>query len=165
LDFEIAPEGTVMLNLLFPAQIDNRFRGQIAGIWVFGVLVALKLAIGFNSIFMGRQVAQGADGIPLDKFTPEAANEIVSIFALLGLLHVTMALLCVIALVRYRAMIPLLLALLLIERFARYAIVHFLPGVPPVQSAPGSIMGLILPALMIGGLLLSLWTRKTVGAE
>lgn len=149
-----------MLTLLFPQQIDNDFRGHKAGLWVFGVLVALKLVIGFNSIFSGQRVAQGADGIPLDRFAPDAVQEVLSLFALLGLLHMTMALLCVVALLRYRAMIPLLLAFLLLERLGRYAIIHALPGAPPVEHASGSVVSLILLGLMVAALLLSLWPRK-----
>ena len=154
-----------MLNRFFPAQFDNRFPGHKAGLWLFGVTVALKLLIGLRSIVSAREVAQGADGIPLDTFPAATAQQVVSIFGLLGLLHVTMALVCVAALVRYRAMIPLLFAVLLFERLGRKAIITFLPGATPVPGAPGAIVGLVLTTLLIAGLALSLWPPHSARAE
>jgi hypothetical protein len=60
-------------------------------------------------------VVRSADGIPLDTFTSGGAETVVSVTALLGLSHFLLASLCVLALIRYRAMIPLMYVLLLAE--------------------------------------------------
>jgi hypothetical protein len=68
-------------------------------------------------------------------------------------------------LVRYRAMIPLMFALLVLEYLSRRPILLFLPIVrsgPP----PGSVVNLALLAVMIVGLALSLRSKghgRTLG--
>jgi hypothetical protein len=82
----------------------------------------------------------------------------------LGLSRLITGLVGILALVRYRAMIPLLLALHLLEELGRGLILQILPiartGTPPV-----SIIHLVLLALMIMGLALSLWSRGDLQAH
>ena len=59
-----------MLNRLFPRQVDNRFDGHRAALWLLGLYIALKLVMGFNSIFNTAAIVSGPDGIPLDSFGP-----------------------------------------------------------------------------------------------
>ena len=104
-----------MLNQLFPRQIDNSYRAHKLALWLFGLVVLVKLAISLGSIFNGYEAPSSADGIPLDTFTPSGAQAVVTLFALLGLAHLTICLLCVVVLIRYRAMVPFMYALLLLE--------------------------------------------------
>jgi hypothetical protein len=64
-------------------------------------------------------------------------------------------LLCMLVLVRYRAMIPFMFALLLLEHLSKRLILHFLP-IPRTGTPPGNAVNLVLLALMIVGLALSL---------
>ena len=72
-----------MLKRLLPERIDNAYHGYKVALWLFGLLVFMKMAISVNSIVNGYSVASTADGIPLDTFTPAAAQSIVTLFALL----------------------------------------------------------------------------------
>ena len=148
-----------MLDQLLPQRFDNAYRGHKLALWLFGLLVLVKAAIALGSIFNGYEAASSADGIPLDTFTPAGAQTVVTLFALLGLLHLMLVLLCVLALVRYRAMIPLMFTVLLVEYLGRRLILFVMP-VATTGTPPGLFINLALLAVMIGGLLLSLWNQE-----
>ena len=97
-----------MLDRLFPRQVDNRFDGHRAALWLMGLLVALKLVVSLNSIFNTASVAQGADGIPLDSYGVAAAREVLTLFALTALGQLALALVALAALIRWRALVPFL---------------------------------------------------------
>ena len=83
-----------MLGRLLPARVDNTFHGSKLALWVFVSLLLLESMIGVNSIFMARDIASTADGIPLEAFAPAAVQAVVSLFAMLGLAHLVMCVLC-----------------------------------------------------------------------
>ena len=156
--------GTAMLERLLPRQLDNCFEGKRAALWLLGLYIALKLAMSVNSIFNAESVAAGADGIPLASYGPAAAREIVTLFALVGLGQLALAAVATIALIRYRAMVPLVLLLLLAEAFARRIIVL---ANEPIRTSAGSgalYINVALIGLLLAGLLLSLWPRRDVAA-
>ena len=105
-----------MFERLLPRQIDNTYHGHKVALWLFALLVLMKSVIGINSIFDGRDVAISADGIPLETFTPAGAQAVVSAFAAWGLAQLVICLLCLLVLARYRAMLPFMFALLLLEQ-------------------------------------------------
>lgn len=113
-----------MLDRLFPRQVDNRFDGQRAALWLLGLLVALKLVVALNSIFNTALVAEGADGIPLGSFGPDAAREVLALFALVALGQLILALIALAALIRWRALVPFLYLVSLVEMLARRLIVQ-----------------------------------------
>ena len=152
-----------MLNQFLPPQIDNTYRGHKLALWLFGLIVLMKVAMSVNSIFNGRVVASSADGIPLDTFTPAGAQAVVSLFAAWGLGQLMICLLCILVLVRYRAWIPFMFALLLVEHLGRRLIFWVMPIVR-TGSSPGFAINLVLLALMILGLVLSLWRRPLTAA-
>ena len=152
-----------MLNQFLPPQIDNTYRGHKLALWLFGLIVLMKVAMSVNSIFNGRVVASSADGIPLDTFTPAGAQAVVSLFAAWGLGQLMICLLCILVLVRYRAWIPFMFALLLVEHLGRRLIFWVMPIVR-TGSSPGLAINLVLLALMILGLVLSLWRRPLTAA-
>jgi hypothetical protein len=152
-----------MLGRLFPKQIDNTYRGHWLGMWLFVPIVLLELVIGTNSIINTRSVAMGADGIPLDSFSDAAAREVVIEFAILGLWRLLFALLGIAALIRYRAMIPLVYLLLLIQQIGGRAILMTHPtGAGTTQA--GSIVVLVLLGLTLAGFVLSLLGRTGAAA-
>ncbi|MGH9421314.1 MAG: hypothetical protein ACRD3J_15155 [Thermoanaerobaculia bacterium] len=148
-----------MIEQILPRSIDNVYRGHKLAFLPFGLLTLMRLVIGGNSIFNGYAVMTGADGIPLGSFPPAAVQALVSLWALLGLSRVVIGLLCVLVLVRYRAMIPIMFVLLLLQHLAGMAITYFLPLVntrPPAAS----IVNLTSITLLVVGLVLSLWKRR-----
>ena len=152
-----------MLNPLLPRHVDT-FRGHKLALWIFGVVIIVRGIMSVNSIVNGRTIASSADGIPLDTYPPAAASTLVALFALLGLANLMLALMGIVVLVRYRALIPLMFVLLLLHHLGRKVILYFFPIVR-VGSPPASIINLILLSLMVVGLALSLWRRENLRAS
>jgi hypothetical protein len=146
-----------MIERIFPSRIDNAYRGLRAGLWVFGLVVLIRLAMGANTMINTRSIAEGADGIPLDSYGAAAAGAVVSMFALLGLSKLVIGLLGLIALIRYRAMIPLILLLMLAEHGAGRLLALARPIVRSESAAPGFSINMALLGLLLLALLLSLW--------
>ena len=129
-----------MFNRLLPQRIDNTYRGHKLALWLFALVVFLKTSIGLGTIFNGRNAAISADGIPLDTFTPAGADAFVSIFAAWGLAQAMFGLLCIVVLVRYRAMVPFMFSLLLLEHLGRKLIFFVMP-IARTAEAPGPCGG------------------------
>ena len=150
-----------MLSRLFPPQADNRFDGHRAALWLLGLFVALRLVMGLNSIFNTASVAAGADGIPLETFGPAAAQTILTLFALTALGQLMLALVALGALVRYRALVPLIYLLLIGDHLVRRAVI----ALHDVARDDGSVVGWYifagLLALLSVGLILSLLPRRS----
>jgi hypothetical protein len=152
-----------MIARLFPRQMDNGYQGQRLAVWLLGLLVALKLVIALNSMINTEMVAAGADGFPLDRYGPEGAHAVLMLFATGATAQLTLGLLGVAALVRYRAMVPLVFLLFGIEFVTRRLV---LSGYA-VERAGDSLAPLFVNGafalLLAAGLLLSLWQRRGRG--
>ena len=147
-----------MLSRIFPKQIDNNYDGNKLAIWLLVPIVLLRALIGFNSIFFTRTVATSADGLPLDSFTAAGAQTVLALFALLCLFSLLLALLGLVVLVRYRAMIPFLYLFLLIQEVGNKAIVLANPVARSASSdtQAGSVIVLAILAMTFVGFVLSL---------
>lgn len=152
-----------MIGQFLPQRIDNAYRGHKLALWLFALVVFMKTSIGLGTIFNGRNAAITADGIPLDTFTAAGAQAFLSVFAIWGFAQVMIGLLCILALVRYRAMIPLMFALLLLEHLGRKLILFVMP-IARTETPPGVLINLALVAVMIVGLGLSLRTKDNTPA-
>ena len=147
-----------MLKTFLPQRIDNAYSGHRLALWLFALIVSVKILQSLVGILYGHTVVVSADGIPLDTYTPAGAQTVVAVWALSGLYRLITYLLCVLVLVRYRSAIPFMFALLALEFLAAQLILHFIPLVR-TGTAPGLFVNRILFALMIVGLALSLWNR------
>jgi hypothetical protein len=148
-----------MLGRIFPRQFDNAsYRGHRLGVWLFIPILVVELGIGTNSIINTRFVAASADGIPLDSYDAAGAEAVISLFALLGLSRVLLGLTGVMALIRYRAMLPFMYLLLLALQFGTKALVflHPIASSSPSGGGTGSVVVLGLITLMVVGFGLSL---------
>ena len=145
-----------MLERLFPRRADNRFEGLRPALWLLGLLIFVKLAMSLNSIANTESVAVGADGIPLASYGPEAARQVLLMFALLALGQLAITLIALITLIRYRALVPLIYLVLLGEQLARRAIAqsYAAPGARMTDVAWYVNYGLL--TLLVVGLALSL---------
>ena len=152
-----------MLERIFPRQIDNTYRGRRAGLWLFILLVAIKLIMSANSILNTRAIATGPDGIPLDSYGAAGAETVIRLFSFVALGQLVLALLGVVALIRYRAMIPLLYLLLIAEAVARRGIGLLHPIDGPEASPVGLYINLTLLAVLLVGFGLSLLNRPPRG--
>lgn len=145
-----------MLGRLFPRQADNRFEGYRVALWLMGLLIALKLVVGFNSIFNTAQVAAGADGIPLGSYGPAAAREVLTLFALVALGQLALAAIALLALIRWRSLVPFIYLVSLVEMLARRLIVQTQAVAHPGASPVAWFVTWGVLALLALGLLLSL---------
>jgi hypothetical protein len=153
-----------MFNQLLPQRIDNTYQGHKVALWLFALLVTLKVLMSLNSIINGRFVAGTADGIPLDTFMPAGAQAVVSLYAIWGLGQLTICVLCILVLVRYRAMIPFMFGVLLLEHLSRKLMLQVMPIVK-TGTSPAFTINTALLTLMIAGLALSLWRQDKLQAQ
>jgi hypothetical protein len=148
-----------MLDLLLPQRIDNSFRGQKAALWLLALMALMRTMMGVSVMFNTHMTAITADGIPLDAYPAPAAANIIAMFALLGLTYFMTAIVCWVVLARYRAAVPLLFALLLLQFVAGLLLRVFHPFAR-VGDPPAAYVNFFLLALLTVGLVLSLWRRK-----
>jgi hypothetical protein len=157
-------QGDHLFSQFLPQRLDNAYRGHLAALWLFVPVVVMKTGIALGTIFNGRRVAQSADGIPLDSFGAAGAQAVVALVAIWGLSQLVFSVFGLLALFRYRAMIPFMFALLLSEHLARRWIL-FLKPIATTGPHPGGYVNLVLTALMIVGLALALWRRADSPVE
>lgn len=159
-----------MLQRLFPKQFDNTFQGHVLALWLFAPLIVIKLLMGFNVSGLNpwidnRYIATSVDGIPLDSYGPETASTFMFMFASWGLILFIFALLGLIVLIRYRAMVPLFYALLAGEQFGRFYLNTLHPIARAVKSegiSPSALFNWGLMAALALGLILAFLPRRQV---
>lgn len=149
-----------MFDKLLPQRIDNTYRGYKVALWLFGLIVAVRITQSVLAIFNSYSTARNADGIPLDTYTPAAAQTVVALFTQGALSRLIISLLCVLVLVRYRSAIPFMFALLMLNYLASKLIFQFVSLVS-TGTSPAFIVNMTMFALMIIGLALSLRSRAT----
>jgi len=157
-----------VLNRIFPMPIDNDYRGSRLAIGIFVPIVLVNVVMGANTMINTRDVIQGADGIPVDSFDPAAARIIVASFKSWGLGHLLLASLGLLALTRYRAMLPFLYLLFTLENVGRKALQHSNPlrlFTSSGEPAIGAMINLALLAALLVGFALSLGERREPGAR
>jgi hypothetical protein len=152
-----------MLRLLFPPALDTNFRGQWLGFWLLAPVLFLKIGIGIGSL-VAPQRANQADALDHSTYSPAALREALATTALLGLLHLCIAAFGVLAMARYRAMVPLIYLGLIAEMLARRVVLGAYPIDRVAGPSSGGIVNLVLIALMVVGLGLSLWPRRNAPA-
>ena len=158
-----------MLQRLFPRQIDNAYRGQLAAIWLFAPVVAVKALMGFNvsgldPLVRSRDVLMNADGVPVNTYAADAAAQLVFTFAAWGLALLVLSLLAIVVLLRYRAMLPLMILAMTIEQLGRKALsMAHLPAHEGAISI-GAWINYGLSAALVLALILSLIPRRSVVA-
>ena len=148
-----------MHDRLMTQTIENRYRGPKLALWLFGLIVAVKSTQSVAVIFNGYSTARAADGIPLDSYSPAAAQTAVALFAQGSLWRLTTCLLCILVFVRYRSAVPFMFALLVLNYLAGQLIFQFVP-LARIGTPPGPIVNLAMFALMAIGLVLSLRNRE-----
>jgi len=148
-----------MLDQLLPRDAGDAYRGHRLALWLLGALVVFKGAIGLAAILNGRVAAVRADGIPLESFSAAGQQAFLAVFAAWGLAQVVINLTGAIVLARYRALVPQLYTLLLLEHLVRKLIFRRRP-MPRTGMQPGFWINLILVVVMVVGLALSLWHRR-----
>lgn len=157
-----------MLTRVFPKQIDNNYQGRVLAIWLLVPVALVKLLQGVNiggllGTGRSREILENVDRVPVSTFPAEAASHLVFLFAAWGLGVFILGLLGMVVLLRYRAMIPLMYLLLLIEQLGRKVLstIHLDRPFLSLAASPANLINLGL-LLAIGiGFLLSLSGRRS----
>ena len=147
-----------MLTRLLPARIDDRYRGHPLALWLFVPIALQKLAESLTHLLKSDGGAQSISTMPLDRYPASAAQNIVGLMARVGLEQLLLATLSVLVLIRYRAMLPLMYALIV----AHYVGGRILSQLKPLVLAGTSGVGaahLVIAVLGAAGLALSLIGR------
>ena len=144
-----------MLNRLFPARLDNDYRGLRLALWLFLPIVFMKLAISLLHIVSADGGAQSVSTIPLDSYSASAVQNVIAVFARMGLEQFLLGIVYVLALIRYRAMLPLMYAIAVSHDLAIEAISRFKP-LALAGTSGARTPALVLMVLAIAGLILSL---------
>ena len=142
---------------LLPAQIDNAYKGHVAGLWVFGAVVAMRMLQSFIVMFNGASVVRSADGVPIETFPADASRAVVSLFAHTGLHRLFLLLVCVVVLARYRSAVPAMYVLLMAHSLAGMLLLWLLP-LASVGRPVGMYVNFAFFILLVVGLALSLRT-------
>lgn len=153
-----------MLSRLLPRQLDNTYQGYTLALWLLVPIVVVKFLMGVNVAGLNpwvsnRDVLRTVDGIPLDTFGADATSTVVFLFASWGLALLLLSVLGIAALLRYRAMIPLMYLMLAIEQIGRTELSRLnsiARAVGPGGVSPGTLINWGLAAALVIGLVLSL---------
>ena len=145
-----------MFKRIFPEQFDNRYNGSKIALWIFGLITFMHTAISLSGIFRPDGGAQSADGIPLDTFSPAAAQAVIGVGGLLDLAILLLCALFIVALIRYRSMIPLMYILLVMDWLARKGVLWLKPIPRTPGTSTGYYVSLGIFAVTVIGTILSL---------
>jgi hypothetical protein len=145
---------------LLPRSINNDYAGTRIALGFFVLLTAITLGRSLIHMLAPDGGAQTIATIPLDAFTDNGAAAVIHIFSLWGLSQLIVGIIYVVALVRYRSLIPLLYLLGVVEYTVRL-IMSFLKPVHADGTPPGGVANFILVPLLIAMLVLSLVRRRS----
>ena len=149
-----------MLGRLFPKEFDNAYRGHWLALVILGLLLLLRLAQTGLGLVNPALVIQGPDGFLFDTFNAPAQAAFTYVFRLLCFLNIVVGLIGVLALIRYRAMVPLTYLILLVL-FAGQKVIGLLYPIPRASGAQGGMIVLImLTVTLLGAVLSVLDTHK-----
>lgn len=144
-----------MFGRLFPKQLDNAYRGHWLALLILGLLLLLRLAQTGWGLVDPVAVIRGPDGILFDTFNAPAQAAFAYVFRLLCLLNILLCLIGVLALLRYRAMVPLIFLTLLALLCGQKALGLLYP-IPRAPAAFGGTIILIMLLVTLLGLVFSL---------
>lgn len=148
-----------MFGRLFPKQLDNAYRGPRLALVILALLLLLRLAQTGLGLIDPVMVIRGPDGILFDSFNAPAQIAFAYVFRLLCYLNVVICLIGIVALVRYRAMAPLIYLVLLLLLAGQKAIALYWP-IPRAPEAPGSLIVFAMAAITLAGFVLSLFAVR-----
>ena len=150
------------LRLFLPRKIDNVFLGNKVALWSFYLLTAVTLWRSQHHLFAADGGAQSIATIPLDTYSLEASSTVVGVFALWGLSQLIIGFIYLVVCLRYRALIPLMYLLGVIEYGMRAFYIGSHKPVETIGDAPGALIN--LPFMLVFTLMfvLALWRKSKV---
>ncbi len=118
----------------------------------------MKVAVSLVHLLRADGGSQSISTMPLDTYSPSAAQNVVGLFARMGLDQLVLGSLFVLVLLRYRAMIPLMYVLIVPHYLASRVVSQVKPLVLAGTSG-ASAPALVIAILSASGLVLSLIGR------
>jgi hypothetical protein len=141
---------------LLPEKADNTFSGRKLPILLFAIITLFSLV---RSLIHLLSPDGGAGSIAGMDLSLAGADGIIFAFALWGSAQLIYALIQLLVLLRYRALIPLMYLLLIVETLLRILVGSMKP-VGFAHTPPGALGNQILLPLALGMLVLSFWPAK-----
>ena len=130
---------------LIPKTIKNKIPSNKSVYYFFWLLVGFNLFRSLEHIFSEDGGAESIAGIPLSSYSPEAANNIVSIFAQWGFSQLVLACILLLIVLKIRELIPLMLLIIALENIFRVGIGQYksliIDSAPPGALTP--LIGLV----------------------
>jgi len=113
-----------MLSRLFPGELTNAYQGSWIAVWLLAPVLIVKTLMGFNfsgfnPLISVADILSTVDGVPIDTFSQQAADAVLSSAAAWGVALFALCLVVWVILLRYRAGIPLAVLFLLLEQVGR----------------------------------------------
>ena len=130
------------MKKLIPETIENKIPSNKFVYYFTWLLVAFNFFRSLEHIFNDDGGAESIAGIPLSSYSPEAANNIVSIFAQWGFSQLVLAFILLLVVLKIRDLIPLMLLIIALENIFRVGIGQYKSLI--ISSAPpGALTPLI----------------------
>jgi len=118
-----------MLEKILPRSLDNNYRGYRFALWIFGLVLAVRALQSIMIIFNGPATVTGADGIPLDAYAADAAQNVLALFAHSSLWRLFFSMMGAVVLIRYRSAVPLMFVILVLLFLAGQILTIYIPVV------------------------------------
>lgn len=154
-----------VLDVLIPRAADNNYRGGRVPLYFFYALVAVTTFRSWVHFLKDDSGVNSIASIVLFSGTPDPNHVVYMFSSLWGSQQVIMVMLYLIVLVRYRNLIPLMWALMVVEVVFRLSVGFIHPLTPEyyARTPPGKIGN--LPLLVVSGVMLALAVRNTLRHE
>ena len=149
---------------ILPNQFDNSYTGHLLGLWLFYLVTLVSLGRSIVHIVVPDGGAQSIATIPLDTFTSQGAQSVISIFGLWGLSQLLFACFFLLVATRYRSMIPLMYAFVLVEYLGRLCIGLIKP-LATVSTPPGAIGNFVFIGIALAGIALTCWPSVSLDKD
>ena len=139
------------MKKIIPERIENQIPSNKFVYYFTWLLVAFNFFRSLEHIFNEDGGAQSIAGIPLESYSSEAANNIISIFAQWGFSQLVLACILLLVVLKMREFIPLMLLIVALENILRGAVGLYKPlnlgDAPPGAVSP--IIGLVTLAVFL----------------
>jgi len=133
------------MKKIIPETIENKIPSNKFVYYFTWLLVAFNFFRSLEHIFNEDGGAESIAGIPLESYSSEAANNIISIFAQWGFSQLVLACILLLVVLKMREFIPLMLLIVALENILRGAVGLYKPLIlgdaPPGAVSP--IIGLV----------------------
>ena len=130
------------MKKLIPEKIENKIPKNKFVYYFCWLLVGFNFFRSLEHIFAEDGGAESIAGIPLSSYSPEAANNIVSIFAQWGFSQLVLACILLFVVLKIRELIPLMLLIIALENILRVGIGFYKPLILSADP-PGALSPLI----------------------